>query len=68
MFCKLKKIVVFIRVLSDYYIAFQIHFKAPVVKKGIINQPDDSIAFLQLFAKSDQGVVEVRIIIFNDRL
>jgi len=32
--------------------------KAPAEKNAIVNQADDSIAFLQLFAKSDQGVAE----------
>ena len=38
---------------------YQFHLKAPAEKKAIVNQADDSIAFLQLFAKSDQGVAEV---------
>ncbi|XP_065072384.1 coatomer subunit beta-like [Rhopilema esculentum] len=32
--------------------------KPTTEKKVIANQPDDSISFLQLFAKSDQGVAE----------
>ena len=33
--------------------------KASSEKKVIANQPDESISFLQLFAKSEQGVAEV---------
>ena len=33
--------------------------KASSEKKVITNQPDESISFLQLFAKSEQGVAEV---------
>ena len=47
---------------------FFLHFQAPSEKKLVVNQPDDSISFLQLFSKSDQGAAEVGFTLINSKL